>query len=108
MNKLEEDKPPVGVITLKYKLSKPEDNRFGNKFASRVGWIQWKEDDRFKELHDEPAVNRSLILDPQYGPTYTWMTTTVTEILEQTDDKILFKTKNSLYLLEKIGDNGKQ
>ncbi len=105
MNKLEEDKPPVGVITLKYKLTKVGDD-FGAKFAAKIGWIEWGEDDRFKELYNEPAVNRSLILDPQYGPAYTWMTTTVTEILEQTDDKILFKTKNSLYLLEKIGDNG--
>ena len=62
-------------------------------------WIEFNEDDDyFKSKHDEPALKRSLILDFS-GPTYTWMTTTITEIFEQREDYIKFKTKNSTYEL---------
>jgi len=56
----------------------------------------------FKEAFDEPDFGRSLVLDPQFGALFTWQTTGVTQIVEQTDEYIIFKTKNSLYKIEKI------
>ena len=80
----------------KYKLIRQDKL---TKQGNSVMWIEFNEDDDyFKSKHDEPAVNRSLILDFS-GPTYTWMTTTVKEILEQREDYIKFKTKNSIYEL---------
>jgi hypothetical protein len=38
-------------------------------------------------------------MDYAYG-NFTWMTTTVTEIIEETDDEIHFKTQNSEYTLK--------
>ena len=80
------------------------DESFGAKFASQVAWIEWGDDDKFKAQHDEPAIGRALIMDPQYMQSFTWLTTTITEIIEQTDSYIIFKTQNSHYKLEKIYD----
>ena len=71
------------------------------KKGTQISWIEWNEDGTFKAKHDEPAVGRSLILDPQYM-SYTWLTTTVTEILESTESGYVhFNTKNSEYILIK-------
>ena len=69
------------------------------KNGNKVMWIEFDDDDEYyKSHHDEPALNRSLILDFS-GPTFTWMTTTVTEIIEVRPDYVKFKTKNSTYEL---------
>ena len=115
MSKIKQGKIPMVVVdstlevpSYKYKLLRERDNLLN--FADQVGWIEWGEDGRYKQLHEEPAVGRSLILDPRSTPFFTWMTTTVTEILEQREDYIKFKTKNSTYELwhaqqEKKSDN---
>lgn len=71
--------------------------------ATQIKFVEWNENGRAKELHDEPQIGFSCILDPQYGPSYTWLTT---EIVEIVDDAILknircikFKTQNSNYTL---------
>ncbi len=67
----------------------------------RISWIEWNEDKTFKAAHDEPAVGRSLIVDPQWR-VYGWLTTTITEILEQDEfGYVHFNTKNSEYILIK-------
>jgi len=72
-------------------------------YGSRIGWIEWNEDSRFKEKHDGPAIGRSLMLDP-HRMSYTWLTTIVTEIIEERTDYIKFKTSNSIYELHKLYD----
>jgi hypothetical protein len=72
-------------------------------YGSRIGWIEWNEDSRFKEKHDGPAIGRSLMLDP-HRMSYTWLTTVVTEIIEERIDYIKFKTSNSIYELHKLYD----
>lgn len=67
--------------------------------AQRIKWISWKTNSRFNEEHDMPEIGRSLLMDYAYGG-YTWMTTTITEIISQTDDEIEFKTQNSVYVLK--------
>ena len=82
-----------------YKLVRERDGL--THHAREMGWIEWNDDGTFKEKHDEPAIGRSLILDP-HRFSFTWLTTSVTEIVEQRDDYIKFKTCNSNYELWKL------
>jgi hypothetical protein len=105
MSKIKQDKIPMvlteknilEIPSYKYKLLRERDNLLN--FGDQVGWIEWGENGRYKQLHEEPAVGRSLILDPRSAPFYTWMTTTVTEIIQQSENYLKFKTGNSTYEL---------
>jgi hypothetical protein len=102
MSKIEQVKINLNVEDLfRYKLVRERDGL--SNVGHKAGWIEWNEDGTFKKLHDEAAVGRSLILDPQ-RISYTWMTTTVTEILEQKENYIKFATTNSIYELYKNQD----
>ena len=75
-------------------------------FATQVKFVEWSAEElgsRAKELHAEPAVGFSCILDPQYSYQYTWLTTQIAEIVSDETDKdmrkIVFRTKNSDYTL---------
>jgi hypothetical protein len=83
----------------KYKLIRERDNLI--KESARVMWLEWNEDDTLKDKHDQPATGRSLIMSP-FNQFFTWHTTTITEIVEQKEDYIKFKTENSNYELFKI------
>jgi hypothetical protein len=97
MSKIEQVKINLNLDEIfRYKLVRERDGL--SNVGHKAGWIEWNEDGKFKELHDEPAVGRSLILDPQ-RMSYTWLTTTVTEILEQKENYIKFATTNSIYEL---------
>jgi hypothetical protein len=85
---------------LSYKLTKPNDEDFIKK-AEKIAWVTW-ENERVKEIKPEIEIGTSLILDPQFGAMFTWQTTPVTEVVEKTDEYIIFRTNNSLYKLEKI------
>ena len=108
MSKIKQDKIPMTltednvlqVAGFKYKLVRERDGLLNSGY--QVGWIEWGEDGKYKQIHEEPAVGRSLILDPRSTPFFTWMTTTVTEILEQREDYVKFKTANSTYELFKL------
>lgn len=80
----------------RYKLVRERDGL--THYGREMGWIEWGEDSRFKQKHDEPTVGRSCILDP-HRISFTWLTTQVTEIVEQKDDYIKFNTENSVYEL---------
>ena len=71
------------------------------KESARVLWLEWNEDGTFKDKYDLPSIGRSLIMSP-FNDYFTWQTTTITEIVEQRDNYIKFKTKNSNYELFKI------
>jgi hypothetical protein len=64
-------------------------------------WIEFNEEGRFKSKHDKPAVGRSLLMSP-FTMSFTWQTTTITEIVEEREDYIKFKTQNSNYELWKL------
>ena len=97
MSKIEQVKIDLNLDELfKYKLVRERDGL--TNLGHKAGWIEWTDDGSFKKLHNEAAIGRSLILDPQ-RMSYTWMTTTVTEILEQKENYIKFATTNSLYEL---------
>ena len=81
---------------MRYKLIRKEDGLV--KDGNVAFWVEWDENSRGKDKHEKIGVGYSLLLDPVFG-NYTWLTTTVTEILEDTPACIRFKTKNSEYEL---------
>ena len=107
MSKIKQDKIPMTltednvleVIGYKYKLLRERDNLLS--FGDKVGWIEWKPDGTFGKLHDKPAIGLSCILNP-HRISFAWLTTSITEILEQREDYIKFRTRNSIYELFKL------
>jgi hypothetical protein len=91
----------MGLIdtTFNWKLVRERDGL--TKQSRSVIWLEFNDDDTFKEKYDEIAINRSLIMSP-LNHYFTWQTTVVTEIVGQREDYIKFKTKNSNYELFKI------
>lgn len=71
------------------------------KQSKEVMWIEWNEEGRFKSFNDEPSIGRSLIMSP-FNHSFTWQTTSVTEIVEEREDYIKFNTTNSVYELFKL------
>jgi hypothetical protein len=86
----------IDLTTDNYVLTRLEDNK--QITASVIKFIEWNEDGTGKYVHDEPAIGRSIIVDPVNGVIYKWMTTQITEIISVTK----FKTKNSTYTLHKV------
>jgi hypothetical protein len=79
-----------------YKLVRGRDGL--TKTSVGVKWLEFDEDGRYKADFEDIAVNRSLLMSP-FGPSFTWQTTLVTEIVEQREDYIKFNTENSVYEL---------
>ena len=115
MSKLKQTKIPVtigldnlleiaveqGVIDneFNWKLVRERDGL--TKQSKGIKWIEWNEDGTFKEQFKEVAIGRSLIMSP-FNNSFTWQTTLITEIVEQREDYIKFKTGNSNYELFKM------
>ena len=83
----------------KYKLVRERDNL--TKTSRDVKWLEFDEDGRYKADFEDIAVGRSLLMSP-FGPSFTWQTTLVTEVVEQREDYIKFRTENSNYELFKL------
>ena len=115
MSKLKQDKIPVvidednlikiaveqGVIEneFNWKLVRERDGL--TKQSKAIKWLEWNDVGRFKAEHDKPAVGYSLIMSP-FNQFFTWQTTSITEIVEEREDYIKFKTQNSNYELWKL------
>jgi len=107
MSKLNQIKIPVNLEDLaevmtaqpKYRLVRERDGL--TKQSEDVMWLEFGDDGFFKEKHTEPAIGRSLLMSP-FNDFFTWQTTVITEIIEQREDYIKFKTENSNYELFKI------
>ena len=84
----------------KYKLVRSRDQL--TKTSIDVKWLEFNEDGRYKADFKDIAVGRSLIMSP-FSQFFTWQTTLVTEIVEQREGYIKFKTENSDYELFNIG-----
>ena len=91
-----------GDPEMNWKLVRERDEL--TKQSKEVMWVEWNEEGRFKSKHNEPAVNRSLIMSP-FNQFFTWQTTNVIEIVEEREDYIKFNTENSTYELWKISSN---
>ena len=104
MNKLNQTKIPLIVqnaidTEFNWKLVRERDGL--TKTSRDVKWLEWNADGTFKEQFKEIAISRSLIMSP-FNQSFVWQTTQVTEIVEQREDYIKFKTENSNYELFKI------
>jgi hypothetical protein len=69
--------------------------------SKEILWIEFDEKGNFKEKYDEPAIGRGLLMSP-FNVYFTWQTTTITEIYEQKENYLKFKTGNSVYELFKL------
>lgn len=115
MNKLKQTKIPVtidennlmevaveqGVIDNEYNWKLVRENDGLTNKSKDIIWLEWDENGKFKAKHNNIAIGRSLLMSP-FNQFFTWQTTDVTEIIEQTEDYIKFNTKNSTYKLYKL------
>ena len=69
--------------------------------SKEIMWLDFNDKGRFEAKYDKPAIGRSLLMSP-FNQFFTWQTTPITEIVEEQDDCIKFKTKNSNYELWKL------
>lgn len=96
MSKIDQIKIPVDIQTNNWKLVRERDGL--TKQSSEVIWLEFNEEGTFKEKHDKPAIGLSLLMSP-FNMFFTWQTTPITEIVEEREDYIKFKTLNSNYEL---------
>lgn len=87
-----------------YKIHKDGSAEFKEQGA-RVEAIAWNEDRTFKEVvTNKPTVGCSLLVGSVTARSYSdqdyWLTTVVTEILEESEVCCKFKTQNSIYELK--------
>ena len=101
MSKLNQIQIPVEVEKneVNWKLVRERDGL--TKQSREITWLEWNEDDTFKEEFEECQVGRSLLMSP-FSRFFTWQCTITTEIIEQKEGYIKFKTENSNYELFKI------
>jgi hypothetical protein len=71
--------------------------------GARSEAIKWKNDKSFDSIiSNRPTVGCSMRVGSITARTYSnrdwWMTTPVVEILEETEDRVRFRTKNSIYV----------
>jgi len=95
-NKIDRPKVFIDLAKDNYVLTRLEDNK--QITASVIKFIEWNEDGTGKCSHDDPAIGRSIMVDPMVLGNYKWMTTPIIEIISETK----FKTKNSTYTLHKL------
>lgn len=87
-----------GVIENEFNWRLVRENNGLNNQSEKIKWIEWNNQSQVKEMHDSHTIGRSLIMSP-LNKFFTWMTTSVTEILEEKEGYLKFKTKNSVYEL---------
>jgi len=114
MSKLKQDKIPMTLEDNVMKVALEQgviENEFNWKLVRErdgltnqskdIKWLEWNEEGKYKTDHKEPAVGRALLMSP-FNDFFTWMTTNVTEIVEEREDYIKFHTRNSTYELFKL------
>ena len=84
---------------MSYKLVRLGDNLI-KQSQDRI-FIEFDDNGKFKAKHTTPGIGYSLLLSP-FNQFFTWQTTLVTEIVEQREDYIKFRTENSNYELFKL------
>lgn len=101
MSKLDQIKIPIELEKneVNWKLVRERDGL--TKQSRDIKWLEFNEDGTFKTNHPLPSPGLSLLMSP-FNRFFTWQTTAITEIIEQRDDYIKFKTGNSIYELFKI------
>jgi hypothetical protein len=83
----------------KYKLVREHDGL--TKYSPDITWLEWDVDGTFKARHNKPAIGLALLMSP-FNIYFAWQTTEIIEILENQENFVKFKTKNSTYVLETL------
>ena len=99
LNPLQAELMGIDKNQLNWKLVRERDGL--TKQSKDIKWVEWNEDNFFKADHPQPKVGYSLIMSP-FNQYFTWQTTMITEIVEQRDGYVKFKTENSTYELFKL------
>lgn len=82
-----------------YKLIRERDGL--TKISNSIKWIEFNDNGTYKGESEKIKINTSLLMSP-FNRFFTWQTTPITEIVENTEGYIRFKTKNSNYELFKL------
>ena len=115
MNKIKQNKIPMtltednvlkvaveqGVIENEFNWKMLREHDGLTNQSKEIMWLDFNDEGRFEAKYDKPAIGRSLLMSP-FNQFFTWQTTPITEIVEEQDDYIKFKTKNSNYELWKL------
>lgn len=86
-----------GGILNKFVLTRKRDGKVVK--GNDVIYVEFGEDGKYKDFTKEFKVGNNLVMDFR-GGNFTWMTTKITNILEQTENYVIFVTLNSEYKLE--------
>lgn len=97
--KIDRVKIPVTLSPFNWEAERLEDGL--KKMSVEIGFIEFDEVGRYKEMHKEPKPGYAFIMSP-FGPTFTWMTSVITEVITFSEEHIHFKTKNSEYKVNKL------
>lgn len=81
-----------------YKIVRKNDDK--KMLSETFKFITYDDNGQGKSLEENIEIGSALILPP-YNQFFKWMTSPITEIIENNIDKIHFKTKNSEYLITK-------
>ena len=115
MSKLKQSKIPVdidkdnllkiaveqGIVENEFNWKLVRENDGLTNQSKEITWLEFDDEGKFKERHDELSIGRSLLMSP-FNQFFGWQTTPITEIIEQEDHYIKFKTQNSNYELSKL------
>ena len=86
---------------MQYKLTKLKDDKFNGKHPNFIDEGYWEIGDRISEL----KVGQRFLIQ---GWGRYLNTSVVTEILEETEESVIFKTVNSTYRLDKNYKNARK
>jgi hypothetical protein len=86
-----------GGVPNKFVLTRKKDGKVVE--GNDVIYVEFGEDGRYANYSREFKVGTNLVVDFKVG-NFKWMTTKITNILEQTENYIIFVTLNSEYRLE--------
>lgn len=96
MSKIDRPKLFMDIAKQNFVLTRIDDGK--QIPCAVVKFVEWNEDGTFRAAHDMPLAGRSIIVDPGPYGQYRWMTSTIKEVVSDTE----FKTNNSTYTLHKV------
>jgi hypothetical protein len=84
-----------------YKLVRKRDGLV--KQSNKIKFLEFDDNGFYLKDYDKAAIGLSLLMSP-FNKFFTWQTTLITEILQDTENYLHFKTENSEYELFKTED----
>lgn len=89
-----------------YFLRRERDNAGDSGPMSMALWVELDTGQIMHEHNSRPRVGVAMRVGSHFGRSYTdqdwWQTTPITEILEESENRVRFKTGNSTYVWEDL------